>query len=259
MNTHEIEYPDDFLDRLEIVWGRGFLSPGGDAEVRMIVDGIDLAGRTILDIGCGTGGPALVLAGELGAGQVIAVDVEEGVLARARDNAAKAGLNENIEFRLIEPGPLPLPDGSIDVVFSKDAMIHIPDKQALFKEVLRVLRPGGVIAASDWLGGENTAVSPEWAHYCELGHLSFTMATAAESKASMVAAGFENITSNDRNTWYAKVCVGEVEQIKGPLREALLKVIDKDIYTHWTKLRSALAATVAAGDLRPTHLRGYKP
>jgi phosphoethanolamine N-methyltransferase len=137
-------------------------------------------------------------------------------------------------------------------------MVHIPDKAALFREVLRVLRPDGVFAASDWLGGEITDTSPEWARFRELGHLSFAMATAAESEALMRAAGFTNISTHDRNEWYAPVCSEEVEQLEGPLREKSLQVVDEAVYRHWLNVRRALAESVAAGALRPTHLRGYK-
>src|SRR3546814_4532350 len=58
---------------------------------------------------------------------------------------------DRVDFRLVEPGPLPFAAGRFDAVFSKDALIHIPDKQGLYAEVLRVLRPGGAFAASDWL------------------------------------------------------------------------------------------------------------
>jgi phosphoethanolamine N-methyltransferase len=260
MTTPHIEYPDDFLERLEILWGRGFLSPGGASEVREIVEGLDLAGKTILDLGCGTAGPDMVLAGELGADHIVAIDIEAGVLARARSNVALSnGLADRIEFSLVEPGPLPFPDESFDVVFSKDVIVQIPDKEALFREVLRVLRPGGIFAGSDWLGSETTATSPEWARFRELGHLSFVMATAPESEALMRAAGFVNVVSRDRNAWYAEECADEVRRIEGPLRESLLKVVDGEVYTHWLAVRSALRDSVAAGALRPTHLRGSKP
>lgn len=52
-----IQYPDHFIERLHAVWGDGFLSPGGPEEVKEIVRDINLTGKTILDIGCGTGWP----------------------------------------------------------------------------------------------------------------------------------------------------------------------------------------------------------
>jgi len=252
-----VEYPESFLDRLELLWGRGFLSPGGAAEVEKIVHGLDLAGKAILDIGCGTGGPTLALAA--GGGRVVGLDVERGVIARARANAHAAGLADRIDFRLVAPGPLPLPDQSFDLVFSKDAMIHVPDKPALFNEVLRVLRPGGVFAASDWLGDAETATSPEWARFQGLAHLSFTMATAAEVEGHMRAAGFVAVSTEDRNAWYAPLCAEEVARIEGPLRRSVLDVVDDAVYRQWLAVRRALADVVAAGTLRPTHLRGTRP
>ncbi len=141
----DIHYPEEFIDRLQIVWGEGFLSPGGPDEVRAIVSGLDLAGKRVLDIGCGTGGPAVLLARDHQA-NVVAIDIEPQLLERAKRLASKAGVS--IDWRLVDPGALAFPANSFDVVFSKDALIHIPDKPALFAEILRVLKPGGVFAAA---------------------------------------------------------------------------------------------------------------
>ena len=150
----EIQYPDHFVTRLQSIWGEGFMSPGGPEEVCEIVQGLDVAGARVLDIGCGIGGPAIVLAGDLGAAEVVAVDVEAQLLEKAGAAAVRAGCAERITFERIEPGPLPFPAAGFDVVFSKDALVHVADKASLFAEVLRVLRPGGRFAASDWLAGE---------------------------------------------------------------------------------------------------------
>lgn len=247
------------MDRLHTIWGEGFLAPGGPEEVREIVGDLDLAGRSVLDIGCGTGGPAIVLARELGAGGVVAIDVEPQVLARAARHAETAGVAGAIEFKLVEPGPLPFADASFDVVFSKDALVHIPDKAAVYREVLRVLRPGGAFAASDWLGGDNTRTAPEWALVQEIGTLDLTMVTAPETAAVMSAAGFETVSTRDRNAWYAELLRHENVQIEGPLRERLIEVAGEETYRHWVRIRRALRDAAVAGALRPTHLRGHKP
>ncbi len=163
---------------------------------------------------------------------------------------------ERIDFRLVEPGPLPFDAESFDAVFSKDSLLHIPDKQALYREVLRVLKPGGVFAASDWLAGEGAADDAALRRYIELIGLDFTMATAAETAAAMRNAGFVDVATVDRNAWYAEVSAEEVAAIEGPLRDQVIAVSSEAIYERWLSARRALAEAVAHGALRPTHLRG---
>ncbi|MEM6679628.1 MAG: methyltransferase domain-containing protein, partial [Pseudomonadota bacterium] len=146
------QYDALLLEQLQALWGSGFLSPGGREEVRLIVEGLDLAGKTVLDIGTGLGGPALVLAGECDA-QVTGLDVQAEILAEARERITAAGLDQQITLQLTTPGPLPLADAEADVVFSKDSLIHVPDKPTIYAEMFRVLRPGGALAISDWLTG----------------------------------------------------------------------------------------------------------
>ena len=72
-------------------------------------------------------------------------------LAKERINLG--GLSDNVEFKLVEPGPLPFDNEVFDVVFSKDAIVHIENKLAFYQEALRVLKKGGVFIWSDWLCG----------------------------------------------------------------------------------------------------------
>jgi len=106
-------------------------------------------GETVLDLGSGAGFDAFLAAREVGPfGRVIGVDMTDGMLARARDNAARAGIT-NVEFRkgLIEQ--LPVEDASVDVVISNCVINLVPDKGAVYSEVARVLRPGGRVIVSD--------------------------------------------------------------------------------------------------------------
>ena len=70
---HYVEYDDDFVAVLEAMWGAGFLSPGGPEEVARIVEGLDLSGARVLDVGCGAGGCDLELALRHGAAEVVGV------------------------------------------------------------------------------------------------------------------------------------------------------------------------------------------
>lgn len=255
----DVQYPDHFIERLHAVWGNGFLSPGGEEEVVEIIGNLDLGGRTVLDVGFGTGGPAIVLAGQLGAERVIGIDVEAPLLARATKNVEAAGLSDRIALRLVEPGPLTFEDDCFDVVFSKDSIIHIPDKPAFFLEVRRVLRPGGVFAASDWLRGTGEAAEKALQEMIEASsHLKFEMASAKEMEAALRNAGFGKVQTVDRNAWYAGIVEEELRQLTGPLYDDLVAKVGREIVDPWLDVRRALAHATIRGGLRPTHLVGTK-
>ena len=258
MSNENIQYADEFINRLEILWGEGFLSPGGADEVKLVLNDIDLSNKSILDIGCGTGGVEVVLAGEFDIDRVTGIDVEPQLVERTQKLVDKKGLSAKVKVELVDPGPLDFANNEFDIVFSKDSMIHIPDKNAIFSEILRVLKPGGVFAASDWLVGENADSSPEWARVRNLSHLDFKVFTAAETELAMRQAGFEQVSTLDRNAWYASNSAAEYRQLEGPLRERILEVADEEVYEHWMKVRRAFRDSAAVGALRPTHLRGYK-
>lgn len=117
--------------------------------MREIVAGVDLADKLVLDIGCGLGGVDIMLARGHGC-RIIALDIEPQLIDRTRANAEEAGVAEFIDFRLVVSGPPGHADGSVDVVFGKDAWVQIADKRALFGEVFWVLKLGGRLLAGDW-------------------------------------------------------------------------------------------------------------
>ena len=77
---------------LEAVWGEGYMSPGGPDEIRMIVEGVTLAGKAVLDLGCGTGGITRFLVEAYRPARTVGIDVDAGLIARATERATKAGL-----------------------------------------------------------------------------------------------------------------------------------------------------------------------
>ena len=175
MTEAEPEYDDQHMRFLELLWGDGYLSPGGPAEVERVLSGIELSGKRVLDLGFvgGSGGITLFIAEKFHPKQIVGFDVELPVIDRARRRATKAGLAGQVEFTQGPPGHLPFPDESFDLVFSKDAMVHIADKDAIFAEIFRVLKPGGMFAASDWLISHDGAPSADMQSYIAAEGFSF--------------------------------------------------------------------------------------
>ena len=136
------EYDDGMQALLQIMWGEGFLSPGGAAEVACLLEGSDIAGCTLLDVGCGLGAIDEILVRDYHAASVVGIDIDPSLLAGMQVRIERARLTGRIRGLRVTGGPLPFADEEFDVVFSKDSLVQIPDKPAIFAEVLRVLRPG---------------------------------------------------------------------------------------------------------------------
>ncbi len=152
-------------------------------------------GETILDLGSGGGIDCFLAAKMVGpTGHVYGVDMTPEMIALARKNAGKVGAS-NVEFRLGEIEHLPLVDASVDVIISNCVINLSPDKDQVFREAFRVLRPGGRLQVSDivWMKPVPESVKNDleaWAG-CIAGAL-----VESDYIAKINAAGFEKPTSD---------------------------------------------------------------
>jgi ubiquinone/menaquinone biosynthesis C-methylase UbiE len=106
------------------------------------------AGMRLLDVGCGPGSITRGLAARLAPGEVIGVDLSEETLVSARADAAERGL-QNLRYQVASVYELPFADGSFDAVFAHQVLQHLREPAAAIREMLRVLRPGGLIGVRD--------------------------------------------------------------------------------------------------------------
>ena len=214
-------YYDTTLDLYEELWGEhvhhGYWNPGERPDAdgadrhaatdRLVRELVDYArvprGATVLDAGCGIGGPALYLAGALGC-TVDGVTLSAAQAARANEKANAAGLADRARFRQQDVLATGCPDASFDVVWALESLMHFPDRAAFFAEAARLLRPGGVLAVGTWAVRDGALDDEE---QDLLGHILHhqvmpSFSSLAEHERLARQAGFTEVYSAD---WSAAV------------------------------------------------------
>lgn len=141
-------------------------------------------GLRVLDVGCGIGGPARTLAAEFGA-DVTGIDLTQGFVAAAVRLSTQLGLASSTRFIHGSALALPIADASVDVVWSQNMLMNVPDKARFAAEVARVLVPGGLFAFEAVVAGVGDAHYP--AFWAATPALSF-LVTADTLRAILAAA-----------------------------------------------------------------------
>jgi SAM-dependent methyltransferase len=171
------------------------MHPRGAAAVRDLAALVGLkAGESVLDIGCGIGGPARLLAAEFGA-RVSAFDLDPSAVAAAEYLTARVGLGSRLAFSAANALDMPFAGAAFDLAWVQQSAMTIADKARLYAGIRRVLKPGGRLALGDCLAGPGGAAhfplpwSPD-------GRFSFLL-EAADLKEQLRAAGFRELAWND--------------------------------------------------------------
>ena len=141
-------YPSEVVDALPDRAVESFAGVGNPFSLRDLQPG-----ERVVDVGSGAGLDSFVAASLVGpTGHVVGVDMTPEMLAKARDNAQALGLR-HVEFRQGLAEELPVGDGEADVVISNGVLNLCADKRGVFDEIVRVLRPGGVLQFADIANG----------------------------------------------------------------------------------------------------------
>jgi len=150
------QYSRKGILRYEAIFGRTYVSEGGETTTREFVAQLNLKpGMKVLDIGCGTGGSAFYMARTYGV-DVHGVDLATNMIELAQDYRAEMEpeVKHRVQFYLDDATTMAYPRGFYDVVYSRDTILHIDEKEELFRKFLHTLKPGGKLMISDYCHGD---------------------------------------------------------------------------------------------------------
>lgn len=247
--SEAIEITQEFLDssqyleqsilQYERVYGEDFVSPGGAGMARELIAGMQLEpGARVLDVGCGLGGSAFLMAREFGL-VVDGIDLSRNMLGLAERKLAAHGLANSVSLQWGDCLELDRP-GYYDAIYSRDVFLHIHDKTRLFAALEASLRPGGMLLFTDYCCGP-APWGDDFAEYVEAR--GYRLHTVDEYLELIRAAGFEKATGEDLSARFVDILKDDLERIHGLDLEA--DVLEKLRQAWQQKL-----ARVSAGDHR---------
>ncbi len=206
--------------------------------------GLD-ADTHMLDVCCGLGGPARYYAHNFGC-RVTGLDLTQPRLEGARRLTELTGQSDRIAFQYGNALEMPFDDASFDVVISQEAFCHIPSKDRLISECVRVLKPGGRMAFSDILATEATTRDTRERMANDMSQ--FELSTAAEYIARFEANGCTVDYVDDLGPLWREILVDRLAMYRG-LKGQTIERFGVDHFEKWDRAYAFFVAQFATGEL----------
>ena len=255
--SHEDEYHDNLVTMLELIWGEGYMAPGGPGNVAKMLHGLETRGKRILDIGCGIGGPAFEMARTFGA-EVVGIDLEAPLIERARSAAARHGLADQCTFQTVEIGPLQFADQSFDIVVTAGAITQTKDKEAILRDCFRVLRPGGSLSCYDWTKSEDD-YSDDMLYWFKMEGITYALETLDDYENHFRNLGYVDVEIEDASDWYRAEANREYELIQGDLYPRMVELLGQESADYFVENWRAMVVVCDKGEMRQGYCRGRRP
>ncbi|XP_057747668.1 phosphomethylethanolamine N-methyltransferase-like [Arachis stenosperma] len=204
-----VEYSNESILRYEHVYGKGFVSVGGLETTKELVAKLGLKpGHKVLDVGCGVGGSDFYMAKNFDV-EVVGIDFSINMISLAIERAI--GLKYPVEFECADCTRKTYPVNTFDIIYSRDALLHIKDKPTLFKSFHKWLKPGGILLITDYCkNAENPSV--EFADYIERG--GYHLHDIKTYEQMLENAGFVNVIAEDRTNLFVETLQKELNDLE---------------------------------------------
>ncbi|KAK2975455.1 hypothetical protein RJ640_007801 [Escallonia rubra] len=213
-----VQYKCSGILRYERIFGQGFVSTGGIDTTKEFVSKLALKpGQKVLDVGCGIGGGDFYMAENFDV-DVVGIDLSVNMISFALERAI--GLKCSVEFEVADCTTITYPDNTFDVIYSRDTILHIQDKPALFKSFYKWLKPGGKVLISDYCRRAGSP-SEEFSEYIKQRGYDLH---DVESYGELVLllnvlkmlrnAGFDKVIAEDRTDQFIEVLQKELNRVE---------------------------------------------
>jgi ubiquinone/menaquinone biosynthesis C-methylase UbiE len=177
------------------------------------------------------------------------------LIERARNAARQNGLDDRCSFQTVSLGPLPFDDQTFDIVVSAGALTQTKDKGTVFRDCLRILRPGGTLSCYDWTKSP-ADISDDMRYWFKMEGLTYALETLEDYAAHLQQAGFVDVVIEDASDWYRQQVRREYELMKGELRPRMVDLLGLDSADHFVENWRAMVVVCDKGEMRQGYCRG---
>ena len=203
------QYLESSILQYESIYGEDFVSPGGREVASELIASMGLEpGSRVLDVGCGLGGSAFLMARDF-ALRVDGIDLSRNMLALAEHKLAMNGLSDRVSLQWGDCLELAA-CAQYDAIYSRDVFLHIADKPRLFARLFAAMRPGGRLLFSDYCCGAKPW-SDEFEEYVQ--DRGYSLHTTVEYARFVADAGFDDVCARDETERFINLLQAEVERI----------------------------------------------
>ncbi|XP_019944292.2 phosphoethanolamine methyltransferase isoform X1 [Paralichthys olivaceus] len=220
------QYTSRGILRYEKMFGAGYVSTGGPSTTKEFVDLLTLKpGQKVLDVGCGIGGGDFYMAKTFGV-EVLGLDLSDNMVDIAMERAINEKL-PSVRFEVADATKRMFSEGSFDVIYSRDTILHIDDKLALFKRFHSWLKPGGKLLISDYCCGEKPWTPVFDAYVKQRGYVLYT---PSQYGKFIEEAGFCNVQAEDRTDQFIQVIKTELQRAEAIKSEFIEEFSEEDYF-----------------------------
>lgn len=204
------QYSRDGILRYEKIFGSGFVSTGGiDTTVPFLRELNLQKGQKVLDVGCGIGGGDFLMAEKYDV-EVLGIDLSSNMVGVALDRA-REHQHLKTHFEIGDICKQKFPSKYFDLIYSRDTILHIADKKALFEKFKDWLKPGGKIFITDYCAGPKQDWTEEFAKYVE--QRGYNLLTVLEYGDIFTKLGFKNVRAEDKTDLFVECLRNELKKM----------------------------------------------